>query len=400
MLHRAVRLSSLTASGRPFRAVLEISGPTPAYTGTVELAWLAPQHFRLTLASPGFQQLRIVDGDRVFEKNDGDYYPGWLKNFEQALLDPVPISLFAAATGAQPQGQLNPTPGVHVEACIRRDDRPGGITDQLTWGIVCFWDGPEPHLRSVLTFNRNLEFTNFHDFRGRDIAYTISTSVLDYKPVTGHLTTLEDLSPADPKRFTVDTATAPAELIETSFISTQKAQSLYESSPPITWPTTREGRTVGYMIVYARTDRTGQVRESAKHNSDNPGLEQFGMEQALLFKFKPFVIDGVPQQMEIPIVLHFSSAVADPLPILNDDQTRAQISGCSLPRAKPGQTPFRIRVSVNEQGMLTGESYLDANNPAAPHQSSVPGLSLRTCNFAPYLVNGVPTYYHGDLLLP
>ena len=37
------------------------------------------------------------------------------------------------------------------------------------------------------------------------------------------------------------------------------------------------------MIVYERTDRTGQVRETSKHNSDKPGLEDFGIEAAKSF---------------------------------------------------------------------------------------------------------------------
>ena len=48
---------------------------------------------------------------------------------------------------------------------------------------------------------------------------------------------------------------------------------MVEKAPEIQWPAVREGKTEGYMIVYARTDRTGQVRETAKHNSDQPGLE-------------------------------------------------------------------------------------------------------------------------------
>lgn len=129
--------------------------------------------------------------------------------------------------------------------------------------------------------------------------------MLDFHPVSGQLTVLEEMKQADDAMFAVNSTNSAEQLISTDFVSTLKEESLVEKVPEIQWPSVREGKTEGYMIVYARTDRTGQVREVAKHNSDNPGLEGFGMEQALRYKFKPLVVDGVAQQMEMPLVLHF-----------------------------------------------------------------------------------------------
>ncbi len=394
-LDRVLKQSSLTHGKTPFHAVMTISGPTPVYSGQIDLVWLANNQYRLTIASPSFHQLHIVNGSQIEEHNDGDYYPRWLENFVDALLDPIPME--ANFRGRSLGVSIGPDVSY---TCASRDDRPGGITDQLTWGDICF-SGAEPRLLSTLTFNRDLEFSDYKPFGKQQIARTYKTEVLDHKPVTGRITTLEAIKSPDVSQVAITAPTPGNAVLATAFVSTLKEESLIEHPPAFNWPPTGGGKPEGYMIVYARTDRTGQVRETAKHNSDNPGLEQFGMEQALTLKFKPLLIDGVPQQMEMPLVLHFKSQlVADPTPVLNDEQTRAHISGCSLPKAKPGQAPFRIRVSVDETGKLAGETYLDANTPNAPHQSSLPGLSLRACKFAPYLVNGKPSYYHGVLLLP
>ena len=399
-IDRILIQSSLTNGQTPFHALLAITGPTPAYSGQVDVLWFAPAQYRLTLSSPTFHQVRIVNGDQVQEQNDGDFYPRWLQTFVEALLDPIPLELFRGIAVTLPEAGSAPSTGMHLQPCIRRDDRPGGITDQMTWGSICFYDERMTLLQSVQTFNRYLEFSDFHSFGKQNIPYTFATSVLDYQPVKGHLDLLERIGAPDPSLIAISAPTPPSAILHTAFVSTLKEETLIDHPPVFNWPTVREGKTDGYMIVYARTDRTGQVRETAKHNSDQPGLEQFGMEQALTLKFHPLLIDGVPQQMEMPLVLHFSTKLADPLPHLSDAETRAHITGCQLPHPKPGQRPYRITVSVNEQGKLTGESYPDANTPDAPHASTVPGLSLFPCKFSPYLVDGKPTYYHGELLLP
>ena len=186
-------------------------------------------------------------------------------------------------------------------------------------------------------------------------------------------------------------------------MSTQKEESLVESAPKIDWPTVHEGKTDGHMIVYARTDRTGQVRETAKHNSDQPGLEDFGMKQALRYKFKPLLVDGVTVQMEMPLVLHFTSKIADPLPMLRGQELLKQISGCDAKLVSDTPSAGQAKptgISVNEVGKFTGENWgpdVDAGSPAVLVKVRL-ALGL-DCHFAPLMRNGIPTYYHGALLV-
>ena len=153
--------------------------------------------------------------------------------------------------------------------------------------------------------------------------------------------------------------------------------------------------TEGYMIVYARTDRTGQVRETSKFNSDQPGLESFGMEQALRYKFKPLVVNGVAQQMEMPLVLHFSSRLDDPLPVLTVEQMKKQMVGCRMIEVPAGSPIVTVKVSVNEEGKLTGEGGY-RQGTAQTDMTVVEGLF--GCHFLPYLRDGKVTYYHGDVI--
>jgi hypothetical protein len=389
-IDRALKSSSLTEDGKPFHALMEI-GNTAPYTGQIEVWWLSPTKYHLVITSPKFSQTKTINGDQVQEKDEGSYYPRWLEDFILALMNPLPMAKNfrggAIMVGPQITG-----------SCLRRDDRPGGITDQTTWGQVCF-SGSEPKLSYVLTFNDSMEFKDWKGFGKKQIARTYQTDVLDYQPVIGRLTKLDELKKPDESMFVVTVATPADQQITTSFVSTLKEESLIETAPEIHWPTVREGKTEGYMIVYARTDRTGQVRETAKHNSDQPGLESFGMEQALRYKFKPLIVNGVAQQMEMPLVLHFSSSLADPLPVLSVADMKKQMIGCEIGTLPPGTakgTAVYIRVSVDETGKVTGMGPVGKGNG----NDWLAAMSkMRSCRFAPYVVNGKATYYKGDVEL-
>jgi hypothetical protein len=175
---------------------------------------------------------------------------------------------------------------------------------------------------------------------------------------------------------------------------------MLEKAPDLQWPSVRDGRTDGYMIVYARTDRTGQVREAAEYSSHNPAVEKFGMEQALKYKFKPLIVDNVAVQFETPLVLHFVSRIENPIPILTIEEMKKQMTSCTitdLPKAPlPSGNILHYRVSVNEDGVFAGLTPIDS----APTDAWNPALrSIVKCTFKTYVVNGQPTYYTGEIEL-
>ena len=181
----------------------------------------------------------------------------------------------------------------------------------------------------------------------------------------------------------------------TAHLSTDTQQQA-KWSKEVVWPTVREGKLEGYMIVNATTDRTGQVRETSKHNSDNPGLESFGRELALKYKFKPLLINGVPSQMEMPLVLHFSTTLSDPIPELDDKTSRKMISGCSIPRKLPdpasaGQQ-ITIQIQISEDGHLMTLGSSDRKIPVMQLFQQ-----FRGCHYDIYKRSGVPTSYHANV---
>lgn len=393
-LDRAQRNNTLTFAGTPFHAVLHvqpIKDADTAYNASIELFWQDALHYRLILQSQSFSQTLIADGDQVMETDTGDFYPNWLNNFVTAIMDPMP-----RAGDLRGSKQTIAISQQSSFSCVRRDDRPGGITDEATWASVCF-SGDQPQLEFAIDFTYNMEFHDFKKFHKKQVARTYVTGTGDHQRLQGSLVVLEDWT-ADPAILTVTKATAAADRILTRFVSTTAEESMVESAPTdVVWPPMREGKPEGYMIVEAVTDRTGQVRETSKHNSDNPGLESFGRLVALKYKFKPLLVDGVPQQMITPLVLHFKTSLTlAPLPELDDAATRTHVLGCTLPHqiddpASAGQQ-ITIQFQVSDDGHLMTIGASDRK---------IPVLNLfqrfHDCRYAPFLVDGKPSAYHANL---
>ena len=264
---------------------------------------------------------------------------------------------------------------------------------ELAMPKTCF-HGSEPRIESTM------EFGDYERFGKKQIARSYTNYDDDNEKIIGRLIKLETLKAVDGTLFAVEHPTLPGQRIETSFVSTATNEALIEKAPTIEWPAVREGKTDGYMLVHVLTDRTGQVREAYKHNSDNPGLESYGRAQALNYKFKPLLVSGIAQQMETPLVLHFYTHIGDPLPVLTGKDIDKVASGCRydpvLPSGLlPSGSSFKIRVSVNENGKNTGEVF-PSGIPWAVIQRA--RLDTMGCRFKPYLVNGQPSYYHIDFV--
>lgn len=394
---RALKSGSLTTEGSPFHALLQISQPGDAsspYTGTIEVYWAGPSRYRINISSKTFSQTRIVNGTDVEEHDVGDFYPTWLRNYELALLDPLPMAHDFIGRNAPVMLGQNIS-----QSCVSRDDRTNGITDQMTWAQLCF-QGTEPLIKYAMDFTYFMEFGDYLPFGKKLVARSYTTYTDGNEKVLGQLKELEPLNSSDDSLFQVLNPTPVTQQIQTVFVSMVTNQSLLEDMPAIDWPPVHEGKTEGNMIVHVITDRTGQVREAYKHNSDNAGTEVFGTQQALRYKFKPLLVNGIAVQMETPLVLHFSTKIADPIPVLTGDDIKKYAPGCGykpiLPKGLlPSGTTFKIRVSVNERGEDTGEIFPQDIPWSVVQQAH---LDARTCHFKPYLINGQPWYHHIDFV--
>ena len=310
-IDRALRLCSLTEGEMPFHLMLDITPPLHA-AGTmraqVEVFWMNPFTYRTVIHSPAFTQTRIVNGVVTEEHNTGDYYPRWIQNFVDALLNPVP----QAAALRKVEGSVPVGPTAH--ACISQHYQPTAIKAELLperstlEARICFLDAG-PKLASGEDFTRHVSFDDFAAFGSKQVARTLVNVLPANTLVKGRIVRLEPLEAKDYPLLKAREYSPAMKQIQTRLVPQSTAESLLLSPLGERWLGTADQTAVpsdsgeGRMTIYVRTDRTGRVREAYRDRSDIYGLQNEAVAAALNYRFKPLIIRGVAMQMEAPITI-------------------------------------------------------------------------------------------------
>ncbi|WP_263369119.1 energy transducer TonB [Edaphobacter dinghuensis] len=301
----AVKQSTLDQSGtKPFhlKAILAPSferDKESGRTGEIEIWWKSPTQWRREVQSPDFHQIEIVNGTQDWQKNDGDYFPEWLRETAVALVKPVPpidhvllevetadIHKIAGQTHAQWMNMG--TDGVvskGIGAGIALNDSDGLVFygDEVGWGGL---------------------FHDYQDFHGRKIARVVSVGSPE---VTAKITVLEDL-PTEPEDFFSGSALGnSAEPIRTQVVDEQSLRKNLLANEPIQWPQVENGPLTGAMVTTIVVDREGRVRDVGTMVSDNPALNAVAQQWISQLKFKPYLVDGLPVQAISTLTLSFKT---------------------------------------------------------------------------------------------
>lgn len=98
LAQKSAELTTLTAPGAvPFHLKAAITVKQhPKYQAVIEEDWISPQKWHRTIKSSLFSQTIIVNGDKQYEKNEGEYFPVGLQTLSEALVRPIPDRLQAA----------------------------------------------------------------------------------------------------------------------------------------------------------------------------------------------------------------------------------------------------------------------------------------------------------------
>src|ERR1700733_12896696 len=55
-------------------------------TGVVEIWWASPTQWKRKVSSQKFHQIEVLDRGREWQKNEGDYFPEWLRQTAVELI--------------------------------------------------------------------------------------------------------------------------------------------------------------------------------------------------------------------------------------------------------------------------------------------------------------------------
>lgn len=388
---KALQCSQLTLPGaKPFHlaaVIEETTDPNSDYTAKVEEFWVSPTKWRRTIDSPNFSQTRVVNGEAVLERNTGDYFPVWLNQMLTALFDPVPMLNALKQINAQ-----MPKPNGVNSACA-------DLHARIDRWVICF-EGSSGLLTSVFTKGYAAEFKDYAKFGDKRVARRIVDDPEPGVTLETRVTSLAELTAPDEAMFEVAQPTPLSDQIRRIRVSDDTLRKLVSGGAEITWPTVGAGPFTGGCAVYVSADRAGHVREAWPAGCDNASLQDPLRDAVKQWVLKPAISEGAPVQVEslIGFTFHTELDSAKTLPLLSDAEARQlarhTVEPAFPPDSGPQGTEFIVQISVDENGKLAGVSNTH-------HLSNgVFGAIYKTLSkweFAPYLKDGKPQYFHADL---
>lgn len=305
----AVKKSTLNQPGTPpFHLRAELSpyrsGIEPAnLTGTIEIWWVSPTQWKREIQTPQFHQLAIMDAGKEWQHNDADYFPEWLREITDDLLDPIPdldqVLDESGGDGTPQSFSIDPSVKKSVGSSWQSFSTDGSVKKSVGCGLT---------VSGLLTFGTCTgwggEFSDFKPFMNRIIARTISAG----EPhATARITVLDNLDPSTVS-FTPPLNTPSSPLIHTIFLDEVSLRKNLQLGPPPQWPAVQDGPLEGLLTTtYVLVDRRGAVRDVGMILSDSPALNNAAKEYITGLHFKPFVFNGEPVQVISRITMPFKT---------------------------------------------------------------------------------------------
>lgn len=405
---KALKKSLLTGeNARPFHVrvvVSEPENPQSPYQGTIEEWWQSADQWRLEVtAKGGVKQTIVIAGGKNTERDEGDYFPLWLRSFVQVLFDPVPDAAAWKSAGMTID-QITMPNGAKSDACARAQWKIGS-GDRATdvFANVCF-DG-EGRLKFVGSPRYSMEFHNYSKFGKKEVAREFVDNPEPGTKLVGKVVQLDDL------KATAGDLFSPLSTTDDRFrsiaVSPAQLEKLTAGTMPVSWPPVSSGNTRGRLAMYISVDSDGQVREAWPLNSDNAGLEDPARDQVRKWKIPALHDkDGKPLQIDGGLGFSFETTIGNPVPVLTDAEARELAIRIVDPEFPLGAlkrgVEYRIRVAVNENGKFTGGA---AGDTEIPGTEKMPGAgvfpvmqALSQWQFKPLMHDGKPSYFFAELV--
>jgi hypothetical protein len=298
VLARASRISTLALPGAaPFHLKLsaqETYHHLPEYSAKIEVWWTSPEKWRREVPAAAFTQTAVRDGQRYFESNSADYLPFWLHELLQESVDPIPQDELL-----QEQVELTKQGCAEWQAPYEKEKETVSVHHS-----VCF--NADGTLRQLFTPTMSVLLGNYGEFAGKKIAHSITAWPRGGAEIRATVDSLEPLLSEDSLFVLSGSTPYPARL---RFVSVPEASLQLDTqvSAPLTWPVVHNFPASGVMAVNVKLDREGAVREVGTILSSNFVLTGVAREQILKWKFKPYLVEGVPVQVNTTLAIHFDA---------------------------------------------------------------------------------------------
>ena len=299
LLDQMTHRSTLVEPGaKPFYLKATITDKDDAksqFTGTVEEYWLSPAKWRRVITLRDFSQTRIVNGDQIYEQNNGDYFPMTSEMLANEIVDPLPKSAVdlmnqLGLMGAEPgsgQGQcmaekyFNNSEGRETRVLLAYDCNTGLLI--YLWSPTCCYG----------------VMTDYRKFHNKMVAYATKDN-----PINIRIDTLKDLKSPDESLFAIAQPTPPEKRLVTENLTETQVQTFLVSKAELQWPQSKKSADKS-MTVNVVIGRDGRVKEVKTYSRVDNEVEDAALTAVTKWIFQPQTVDGVPAQISTSFTLPF-----------------------------------------------------------------------------------------------
>lgn len=301
---KAVERSSLNQAGtRPFhlKAIIAPSlerDKGSGRTGEVEIWWASPTQWKREVRSPEFHQIAIFNTGQESQKNEGDYFPEWLRESAVALINPAPSlnDVLEQVKSAEVKKLMGSTYFSWIMTSTDGTVQSGmgaGISITDSTGLIFYGGG----------LGWGGLYKDYKSFHGRMVGRTVSSGSPE---ATAKITTLEDLKDIPSGFFDVASGSDET-LIHTAVVEETSLRKNLQPRESAVWPPLKDGPLEGAATTKITVDRTGKVREIGTIVANNPAVDDAARSHAAAMQFKPYLENGVPVQVVARITLPFKT---------------------------------------------------------------------------------------------
>jgi TonB family protein len=300
LLDQMIHHSTLAEpGGKPFYLKATITDKDDAkseFNGTVEEYWASPTKWRRIIKLRDFSQTRIVNGDMIYEDNNGDYFPLHDEMLADEIVDPLPKSAIDLMNklelmGAEPgsgAGQcmaekyFNDTEGRETRVLLAYDCKTGLLI--YLWSPTCCYG----------------VMTDYRKFHNKMVAYATKDD-----PINIRIDTLRDLDAPDEALFAISQPTPLAKRMTTVKVSETEARAFLAAKTEIRWPPVSKKPNGNSMNVNIVVGRDGRVKEAWSYSPVDNAVEDVALSAIRKWTFEPQNIDGVPAQIDTSLNIPF-----------------------------------------------------------------------------------------------
>lgn len=296
MIHRSTLAEP---GGSPFylKATIRDKDDTKSeFNGTVKEYWLSPTKWRRVVTLRDFSQTRIVNGDLVYEENNGDYFPANDEMLANEIVDPLPKSAVdlmnqLGLMGAEPgtgRGQcmaekyFNNSEGRETRVLLAYDCDSGLLI--YLWSPTCCYG----------------VMTDYRKFHHKMVAYATKDD-----PINIRVDTLKDLDSPDESLFAISQPTPANKRVITENLTETQVRTFLVGTTEIQWPRVTKNPPEKSMTVNVVIGRDGRIKEARTYSPVENAIEDAALKAVRQWTFQPQSVDGVPAQISTSLTLPF-----------------------------------------------------------------------------------------------